>query len=51
MAIAVVAMLMHVSHFYYLFGTTLVVKSIIMLILGAALLLGARTIRAAGARS
>lgn len=42
-AAAIVAMLLHIGHFYYVFGTTLIVKSIIMIVLGAVLLLLART--------
>jgi len=38
MAICVVAALLHISHFYYAMGTTLLVKSVTMLVLGALLL-------------
>ena len=37
--VAVVAALLHLARFYYLYGTTLLWKSVIMLILGAVLLL------------
>ncbi len=36
------AVLLHVSHFYYELGTSLLLKSLLMLALGAALLLGAK---------
>lgn len=38
LGLAIGAALLHVVHFYYLLGTTLVMKSVIMLILGALLL-------------
>ncbi|MEO5694679.1 MAG: DUF4401 domain-containing protein [Usitatibacter sp.] len=38
MALCVVAALLHASHFYYAMGTTLLVKALTMLLLGAALL-------------
>jgi hypothetical protein len=38
MGVAVAVAMLHVMHFYYLLGTTLLLKSAIMLILGAALL-------------
>jgi uncharacterized membrane protein len=38
MAVCVVAALLHVSHFYYVMGTSLLVKSMIMLAMGAAFL-------------
>jgi hypothetical protein len=41
MGLCVFAVLLHVSHFYYAMGTTLLVKSVIMLVLGAALLAAA----------
>jgi hypothetical protein len=37
---AIVAALLHLSRFYYLYGTTLMWKSVIMLVIGALLLLG-----------
>ncbi|MGZ5598093.1 MAG: DUF4401 domain-containing protein [Usitatibacter sp.] len=42
MGVCVVAALLHASHFYYAMGTTLLVKSMTMIVLGAALLAGAR---------
>jgi uncharacterized protein DUF4401 len=38
LGLSIVAALMHLSRFYYLYGTTLTVKALIMLIVGAALL-------------
>jgi hypothetical protein len=38
LGLAIVASLAHLSRFYYLFGATLLVKSVIMLAIGAALL-------------
>ena len=40
--VAVFGALVHLSRFYYLYGTTLLWKSMLMLIIGAALLLAAR---------
>jgi hypothetical protein len=45
--VCVVAALLHASHFYYAMGTTLLVKSLTMIVLGAALLAGARYLRRA----
>jgi hypothetical protein len=42
---AVLAALLHVSRFYYLYGTTLMWKSVIMLTVGAALLYGGAALR------
>jgi hypothetical protein len=42
--VAIVAALAHLARFYYLYGTTLTVKSLIMLIVGAVLLGAARLI-------
>jgi hypothetical protein len=42
---AVLAALVHLSRFYYLYGTTLLWKSLIMTVVGAALLLGAIALR------
>ena len=42
---AVVAALLHLARFYYLYGTTLMWKSVIMLFVGAALLLGGIALR------
>jgi hypothetical protein len=44
---AVLAALLHVSRFYYLYGTTLMWKSVIMLAVGAALLYAGATLRKA----
>jgi hypothetical protein len=45
MGLCVFAVLLHVSHFYYAMGTTLLVKSVIMLVLGALLLAVAHQVR------
>jgi hypothetical protein len=45
---AVLAALVHLSRFYYLYGTTLLWKSLIMVCVGAALLFAARVLRRAG---
>ena len=42
MGLCTVAALLHVSHFYYALGTSLMLKSLLMLAVGAALLLAAR---------
>jgi hypothetical protein len=39
------AALLHLSHFYYALGTTLLLKSLLMAAMGALLLLGARALR------
>jgi uncharacterized membrane protein len=44
MGVAIIFGLLEVSSFYYVLGTTLLVKSIIMLVLGAALLVSARVL-------
>jgi hypothetical protein len=44
---AVLAALMHLSRFYYLYGTTLLWKSLIMVCAGAALLFAARFLQRA----
>jgi hypothetical protein len=49
LGLCVVAVLLHVSHFYYAMGTTLLVKSVIMLGLGAALLAAAHQVKRGGA--
>jgi hypothetical protein len=46
--VAVFAALVHLSRFYYLYGTTLLWKSVLMLLIGAALLLGAIALRRRG---
>lgn len=40
LGVAILGALMHLSRFYYLYGTTLITKSVIMLCVGAALLAG-----------
>jgi hypothetical protein len=47
--VCVVAALMHLSHFYYLMGTSLLIKSITMLVLGALMLAGAAALKKRGA--
>jgi uncharacterized membrane protein len=44
MGACIAAVLLHVSHFYYALGTSLLLKSVLMLAMGAALLLAARTL-------
>jgi hypothetical protein len=51
LGLAVVAALLHLSRFYYLFGTSLLWKSAIMLVAGALLLGGAYLLRGESARS
>jgi Domain of unknown function (DUF4401) len=46
MGACIVATLLHVSHFYYALGTSLLFKSLLMLLMGAALLLTARWLAA-----
>jgi hypothetical protein len=43
--VCVIAALIHLSHFYYAMGTSLLVKSVTMAAIGAALLYGARELR------
>lgn len=45
MGVCGVAVLLHVSHFYYAMGTTLMIKSLTMLALGAALLAAAQFLK------
>lgn len=45
MALCAVAALLHVGHFYYALGTSLLVKSLLMLMMGAAFLVGAHVLR------
>lgn len=45
MALCIVAALLHLSHFYYALGTSLVAKSLLMLVMGAIALLAARIVR------
>lgn len=45
MAVCIVAVLLHVAHFYYALGTSLLVKSVLMLAMGAAALLAARLLQ------
>ncbi|HEY8907532.1 MAG TPA: DUF4401 domain-containing protein, partial [Rhodoferax sp.] len=40
----IVAVLLHISHFYYALGTSLLIKSLLMLAMGVALLLASRTV-------
>jgi len=42
--VCVVAALLHVSHFYYALGTSLLVKSVLMLAMGGVLLFAARAL-------
>lgn len=46
MGACMVAVLLHVSHFYYALGTSLLLKSLLMLLMGAALLIAARWLAA-----
>ena len=48
---AVLAALLHLSRFYYLYGTTLLWKSVIMLSVGALLLLAGSALRGQGSRT
>lgn len=48
MGLCVLAVLLHVSHFYYAMGTTLLVKSLIMLALGGLLLAAAHQLKRGG---
>jgi hypothetical protein len=45
MGLAVLAALIHVAHFYYAMGGSLLVKSVVMLVMGAACIAGARALR------
>jgi hypothetical protein len=51
MGASVFAVLLHVSHFYYALGTSLLLKSLLMLAMGAALLLVARSLKPREQRS
>jgi Domain of unknown function (DUF4401) len=44
MGFCIPAVLLHISHFYYALGTSLLLKSMLMLAMGVALLLASRTI-------
>ena len=46
MGACIVAVLLHVSHFYYALGTSLLLKSLLMLLMGAALPFAARRLAA-----
>jgi hypothetical protein len=46
MALCGVAALLHVSHFYYALGTSLLVKSLLMLAMGVVFIVAARALRA-----
>lgn len=48
--VAIAGALLHVSQFYYLIGTTLLIKSCLMLVVGAALLAGAHVLQRSPAR-
>ncbi|MEP7297414.1 MAG: DUF4401 domain-containing protein [Burkholderiales bacterium] len=45
MAACVVAVLLHVSYFYYALGTSLLIKSVLMIAMGAGMLLAARALK------
>ena len=45
MAVCVVAVLLHISHFYYALGTSLLIKSVLMIVMGGGLLLAARAVK------
>lgn len=44
MSACIVAALLHVSHFYYALGTSLLIKSVLMLAMGGAMLIAARVL-------
>ena len=44
MGACIVAVLLHISHFYYALGTSLLLKSVLMLAMGVALLLASRAV-------
>lgn len=46
MAMCVVAALLHISHFYYTLGASLLIKSLLMVTMGAVCLVGAHSLRA-----
>lgn len=46
MGTCIVAVLLHVSHFYYALGTSLLLKSLLMLLMGGAMLFAARWLAA-----
>jgi hypothetical protein len=48
LGLCIFAALLHLSHFYYVMGTSLLLKSITLLALGALLLVGARLLRGSG---
>jgi hypothetical protein len=45
MALSILAALLHMSHFYYAMGASLLLKSVLMIVMGAACLMGARALR------
>lgn len=45
MSVCIVAALLHVSHFYFALGTSLLVKSVLMLAMGGIALIAARVVR------
>jgi len=51
MGACAVAVLLHTSHFYYALGTSLLIKSVTMLVLGVLLLAGAHVLRQRGVPS
>jgi Domain of unknown function (DUF4401) len=44
MSVCIVAVLLHVSHFYYALGTSLLIKSVLMLAMGGAMLIAGRVL-------
>jgi len=44
MGACILAVLLHISHFYYVLGTSLLLKSLLMIALGVALLLASRAV-------
>jgi Domain of unknown function (DUF4401) len=48
MGAAMIAALLHVSHFYYAMGTTLLIKSVVMVAIGVLLLVAARALNPRG---
>jgi Domain of unknown function (DUF4401) len=48
MGAAMIAALLHVSHFYYAIGTTLLIKSVVMVSIGVLLLVAARVLNQRG---
>ena len=44
MSVCVIAALLHISHFYYALSTSLLIKSVLMLAMGSAMLIAARAV-------